>query len=183
MNPIIARIRSGGQTGVDRAALDTARRYNIEICGWCPRGGWAEDCPEAPGILAEYPELKETPEVEPWQRTLWNMRDADAILTIVPEGSGVSEGTDLGVQEGIRLGKPMFTARGVEDAAKIAAWLRSLAAGGVAESGVVEGSDAVPGLDYANGIELCVGGPRASECPEGYRMTMEILEKVLEELE
>ena len=33
MNPIIARIRSGGQTGVDRAALDTARRYNIEICG------------------------------------------------------------------------------------------------------------------------------------------------------
>ena len=105
MNPIIAGIRSGSQTGVDRAALDTARRYNIEICGWCPRGGWAEDCPEAPGILAEYPELKETPEVEPWQRTLWNMRDADAILTIVPEGSRVSEGTDLGVQEGIRLGR------------------------------------------------------------------------------
>ena len=103
MNPIIARIRSGGQTGVDRAALDTARKFNIKICGWCPRGGWAEDCPEAPGILAEYPELKETPEVEPWQRTLWNMRDADAILTIVPEGSGASEGTDLGVQEGIRL--------------------------------------------------------------------------------
>ena len=31
-----------------------------------------------------------------------------------------------------------------------------------------------------SGIELCVGGPRASECPDGYRVTMEILEKVME---
>ena len=44
-------------------------------------------------------------------------------------------------------------------------------------------ADGVAGLASANGIELCVGGPRASECPEGYRVTMEILEKVLEELE
>ena len=77
---------------------NTARKHNIEICGRCPKGGWAEDCPEAPGILAEYPELRETPEgmiTGPGcdrgleitaQRTLWNMRDADAILTIVPEG-------------------------------------------------------------------------------------------------
>ena len=56
------------------------------------------------------------------------MRDADAILTIVPEGSGASEGTNLGVQEGIRLGKPMFTARSVSDVPEIVAWLRSLAA-------------------------------------------------------
>ena len=161
MNPIIARIRSGGQTGVDRAALDTARRYNIEICGWCPRGGWAEDCPEAPGILAEYPELKETPEVEPWQRTLWNMRDADAILTIVPE-------------EGIRLEKPMFTARSVEDVPEIVAWLRSLAADR-AEGKLNEEAAPVQ-------IELCVGGPRASECAEAYRVTEEILGKVFEEL-
>ena len=179
----ITRIRSGGQSGVDRAALDFARKHNMEICGWCPKGGWAEDYPVAPGILAVYSELQETPESEPWQRTLWNMRDAQAILTIMPEGSGESKGTELGVQEGMELGKPMFTARGVEDVAKIAAWLHSLAAGGVAESGVVEGSDAVPGSASAKGIELCVGGPRASECPEGYRMTMEILEKVLEELE
>ena len=54
-------IRSGGQTGVDRAALDTARKYGIEICGWCPKGGWAEDLPSSPGLLAEYPELRKTP--------------------------------------------------------------------------------------------------------------------------
>ena len=182
MNPIIARIRSGGQTGVDRAALDTARRYNIEICGWCPRGGWAEDCPEAPGILAEYPELKETPEVEPWQRTLWNMRDADAILTIVPEGSGVSEGTDLGVQEGIRLGKPMFTARSVSDVPEIVAWLRSLAAER-AEGKLNEEAAPVQKLnEEAAPVQICVGGPRASECAEAYRVTEEILGKVFEEL-
>ena len=37
----IRRIRTGGQSGVDRAALDVARELNIEICGWCPRDGWA----------------------------------------------------------------------------------------------------------------------------------------------
>ena len=182
MNLAITRIRSGGQSGVDRAALDFGRKHNIEICGWCPKGGWAEDYPDAPGVLALYPELKETPEAEPWQRTLWNMRDAQAILTIMPEGSGESKGTQLGVQEGIELGKPMFTARGVEDAEEIAAWLRSLASGGEFETGaadVMSGSDAENGSDAAYAIELCVGGPRASECPEGYQVTMEILEKVL----
>ena len=47
MKRIITIIRSGGQSGVDRAALDFARKHNLEICGWCPKGGWAEDCPEA----------------------------------------------------------------------------------------------------------------------------------------
>ena len=159
----ITRIRSGGQSGVDRAALDFARKHNMEICGWCPKGGWAEDYPVAPGILAVYSELQETPESEPWQRTLWNMRDAQAILTIMPEESGESKGTELGVQEGMELGKPMFTACGVEDAAEIVEWLRSLEVAG------------------PNGIELCVGGPRASECAQAYRVTVEILEKVFED--
>lgn len=175
MGITITRIRSGGQSGVDRAALDFARKHNMEICGWCPNGGWAEDYPEAPGVLAVYPELQETPEMEPRQRTLWNMRDAQAILTIMPEGSGESKGTELGVQEGMELGKPMFTAHRVEDAEEIAAWLRTLATdGAVAGFGTASGAD---------GIELCVGGPRASECPDGYRVTMEILEKVTEVLD
>ena len=186
MKPTIIRIRSGGQSGVDRAALDFARKHNIEICGWCPKGGWAEDYPEAPGIKEMYPELQETPEAEPWQRTLWNMRDAQAILTITPEGSGESKGTELGVQEGIELGKSMFTARGVEDAEEIAAWLRSLAADRSAGSNGVVGSansDAVDESATAIGVELCVGGPRASEYPNAYQVTMEILEKVMELLD
>ena len=70
----IKYIRSGGQTGVDRAALDTARKYGIEICGWCPKGGWAEDYSSPPGLLAEYPELKETPSAGTSQRTRWKRR-------------------------------------------------------------------------------------------------------------
>ena len=40
-NPVsnkIRKIRTGGQSGVDRAALDVARELNIEICGWRPEG-------------------------------------------------------------------------------------------------------------------------------------------------
>ena len=155
----IKRIRSGGQTGVDRAALDVARKYHIEICGWCPKGGWAEDYPSPPGLLAKYPELKETPSSGTAQRTRWNMRDADAILTIMPESSAESKGTQVGLQEGILLQKPMYTARGLEDIPEIMAWLETL----------------------PDNLDLCVGGPRASEYSEAYQMTVEILSDVLEE--
>lgn len=113
MRTKIKRIRSGGQTGVDRAALDMARKHHIVICGWCPRGGLAEDLPSPPGLLSDYPELQETPSAGTAQRTRWNMRDTDAILTIMPESSAASKGTEIGLQEGILLQKPMFTARGL----------------------------------------------------------------------
>jgi hypothetical protein len=71
------RIVSGGQTGVDRAALDVAVALGMPYCGWCPRGGWAEDMPEPPGVLARYPRLEETPSEDPAQRTRWNVRDSE----------------------------------------------------------------------------------------------------------
>ena len=37
------KIISGGQTGVDRAALDAALACKIECGGWCPDGRKAED--------------------------------------------------------------------------------------------------------------------------------------------
>ncbi|MCD4695376.1 MAG: putative molybdenum carrier protein [Bacteroidales bacterium] len=36
-------IISGGQTGVDRAALDFAKEHDIARGGWCPKGRKAED--------------------------------------------------------------------------------------------------------------------------------------------
>lgn len=155
----IKTIRTGGQSGADRAAMDTALRYHIDLCGWCPRGGWAEDYPEAPGLLADYPRLRETPSAGTSQRTIWNMRDADAILTIMPE-EAVSGGTDLGLREGGRLGKPMYTAAGTEDMAGILEWLESL----------------------PDGLDVCVGGPRESECPGIYRLTVQILDGVFRKL-
>jgi hypothetical protein len=71
------RVVSGGQTGVDRAALDTARALGLPCGGWCPRDRWAEDGP----IAAIYP-LVETPSPDYAQRTRWNVRDSDGTLVL-----------------------------------------------------------------------------------------------------
>ena len=71
------RIVSGGQTGVDRAALDVALEVGIAPGGWCPRGRRAEDEP----IPLIYP-LRETPRRNYRQRTEWNVRDSDATLIL-----------------------------------------------------------------------------------------------------
>ena len=76
--PLIDKLVSGGQTGVDRAALDTALSFGIPCGGWCPKGRFAEDGP----IAARYP-LTETPSDRAIQRTEWNVRDSDATLVIV----------------------------------------------------------------------------------------------------
>lgn len=76
-------IRSGGQTGVDRAAIEFALQHNFPYCGWCPRGGWAEDYPIPPGLLKPYPNLIETPLATPLQRTAWNVRDSHATLILI----------------------------------------------------------------------------------------------------
>jgi hypothetical protein len=65
-------IRSGGQTGVDRAALDAALAAGLPYAGWCPKEGWAEDLPSPPGLLVAYPHLKPTPLADPAQRTEWS---------------------------------------------------------------------------------------------------------------
>ncbi len=156
----IRRIRTGGQTGVDRAAMDTARKYGIPLCGWCPKGGWAEDYPSAPGLLTDYPELEETPSAGTRQRTEWNMRDADAILTIIPDDSGPSPGTETGLSAGESLEKPMLTVSGKKDVQRIIEWM-----------------DNMP-----DGIELCIGGPRESECCQAYAAARELLSIVLDRM-
>src|SRR5262245_24097858 len=89
-------IRSGGQTGVDRAALDSALEHGLEYVGWCPAGGWAEDMPEPPGLLARYPLLTPTSPRDPRQRTAWNVRDSDATLVLLPASRAVSATTSPG---------------------------------------------------------------------------------------
>ncbi len=157
----ISKIRTGGQSGTDRAAMDFAREWEIPLCGWCPRGGRAEDYPDPPGLLRDYQEMTETPSEGTEQRTKWNMRDCDAILTIIPLDSARSEGTQIGLEEGKRLGKPMFTATGTDDIPGILRWLKGL----------------------PDGTELCVGGPRASESSCAYDMTKAILHKIAKEIE
>ena len=100
------KIVSGGQSGVDRAALDAAIALGLPYGGWCPRGGWAEDLPEPPGVLARYPELRETPSRDPAKRTRWNVRDSDRTLILVDRsGLASSQGTALTLRLA-GLGKP-----------------------------------------------------------------------------
>ncbi len=98
---------SGGQTGIDRAALDAAIGAGIPYRGWCPKGGWTEDLPNPPGLCALYPGLRETPEASPKQRTEWNVRDADALMVLVDaRGIGCSMGTTLALSRAESYGKP-----------------------------------------------------------------------------
>src|SRR6266571_3376003 len=81
------KVISGGQTGVDRAALDVALELGVLAGGWCPKGRKAED-----GSLAPRYPLTETPSEEYWQRTEWNVRDSD--------------GTAYTIEVAKKLGKP-----------------------------------------------------------------------------
>jgi hypothetical protein len=68
---------TGGQTGVDRAALDVALELGLPCGGWCPRGRLAED-----GVIDEKYPLTETPLEDVDQRTEWNARDSDGTLLL-----------------------------------------------------------------------------------------------------
>ncbi len=155
---------SGGQSGVDRAALDAAIALGIGYGGWCPRGGWAEDFPTPPGLLERYPELKETPLAEPAQRTEWNVRDADACLIIVDAGGiDVSAGTTLARDLAHGYRKPVFVVDlkapdGLKDASL---WLRV--------------QQARRGAD----LKLAIGGPRESEAAGIYAKAKEFIAALL----
>lgn len=74
---MITKIVSGGQTGVDRAALDVAIRLGIPCGGWCPKGRLAED-----GRISRAYPLEETPTSEYAERTMWNVRDTEGTLVL-----------------------------------------------------------------------------------------------------
>ena len=72
------KILSGGQTGVDRAALDYAIENNINHGGYCPRGRKAED-----GRIPSKYNLKETSTSEYSERTEKNLTETDGTLIII----------------------------------------------------------------------------------------------------
>lgn len=152
----ILRICSGGQTGADRAALDAALEFGLEIGGWCPAGGWAEDFPDPPGLLARYPQLRPTPSADPAQRTAWNVRDAHATLVVQPPPDTASAGTELTVAAAHVLGRPLLRADRTSPDAIL---------------GVLDG--------YGRELTLNVAGPRESETPGTYRATLALLRAVL----
>ncbi len=154
------KIISGGQTGVDRAALDVAIACGIPYGGWCQKGGLAEDLPGPPGLLALYPNLRETPEADPSQRTQWNVRDSDRLLVVTDRaGLSVSKGTGFALDCADSLGRAYL----VVD---------------LADRDAV--TQAVRWLREQQGLSaLCVAGPRESEVPGIYAKTRAFLGAVL----
>lgn len=94
---MVPTIITGGQSGVDRAALDMALACGLPVSGWCPKGRLAEDGPIAP----TYP-LNETPTADPRERTFWNVRDSDATLLLFLAHEQEAVGTTLEALETIR---------------------------------------------------------------------------------
>ncbi len=85
---MLSKIISGGQTGVDRAALDSAIHLGISHGGRCPKDRIAED-----GKIAGIYDLKETSSTIYQQRTRMNVKDSDATLIVIQSktwGTGTS---------------------------------------------------------------------------------------------
>jgi len=149
-------IRSGGQTGADRGALDAARSLQVPISGWCPQGGLAEDYPDSPGLKSAYPELVETPSRDYYERTEWNVRDADATLILQPREILDSPGTNFTIEIAQKLGRPFFVINDIE-ISPVVIWLDSL------------GDD----------LELNVAGPRERFFPGMHDLTFSLIVELL----
>jgi len=149
---MLRKIASGGQTGVDRAALDAALGCGFPCGGWCPKGRLAED-----GAIPPLYPLRETPDPDYAQRTMWNVRDSDG--TLVLTWGPPTEGTAFTIDVARSLHKECL----VIDLAD--------------ETGTVQD---VWTWIQANGIRvLNVAGPRASKSPEIYAAARVFVEHLL----
>jgi len=149
------KIISGGQTGVDRAALDAATDCGIPLGGWCPRGRLAED-----GAISEKYPLKETTSANYSPRTRKNVEESDGTL-ILNEGDVLKGGTAYTKDTAVNMAKP-FTVINLNDkrkTPKATRWIKS------------------------NKIRvLNVAGPRESHFPGIYGKARMFLKEILPKL-
>jgi hypothetical protein len=152
--PARMTIWSGGQTGVDRAALDAALALGIPCGGWCPKGRLAEDGP----IAALYP-LTETSTESYDERTELNVQHSDGTL-ILMRGFSLFGGTAYTAELARSLGKPLLVLdlwdKTAENNQRLIDWLQQ------------------EGISTLN-----VAGPRESGEPGIYDEVVDFLEEVL----
>lgn len=143
-------IVSGGQTGVDRGALDAAIALNIPHAGKCPRGRLAEDG----RVPAKY-QLSETTSRKYSMRTEMNVIESDG--TLIMHYGKLSTGTELTRRMAIKNDKPffLFDFTAPPELADVIAWLREFK------------------------IEtLNCAGPRESSCPGIGSLTRQLCEEL-----
>jgi hypothetical protein len=150
----LMKIVSGGQTGVDRGALDAALAAEFTCGGWCPEGRRSEDGP----IPDRYP-LHVLTGSGYRQRTLQNVLDSDGTLMLFV--GALTGGTKLTREFCLREKKPVLAV----DAAQISV------------SGAVEG---VRSFVAQHDVHvLNVAGPRASGRGEGHQIAFDVICGVL----
>lgn len=146
------RIVSGGQTGVDRAALDAAIALGIAHGGWCPAGRLSED-----GSVPSRYELRETSSSEYPERTEQNVIDSDATLILYTDK--LKGGTRLTKRFCVQHGKPHLSVRLDQPSKK---------------------SEVRDWLSAWRPTCLNVAGPRESTSPGIHGLAMEFLLRVLQ---
>ncbi|MFW5497876.1 MULTISPECIES: putative molybdenum carrier protein [unclassified Maridesulfovibrio] len=144
-------IISGGQTGVDRGALDAAIELGIPHRGWCPKGRKAEDGPIPPCY-----NMQETSGWQYWIRTEKNVLDSDG--TLVFAGKNKSKGTALTIKLARKHSKPIavISLDSPDLVDTVRAWIAA-----------------------KNIVTMNVAGPRESGAPGIGRKTRELLRKAL----
>ncbi len=148
----VPKIISGGQTGVDRGALDACLALNFPCGGWCPKLRKAEDGP----IPEKYP-LKETPETAYEFRTQKNILDSDGTLIIsdIP----LTGGTLLTKRTTENIEKPILVVPGITSIENIMHWM----------------------LKH-DIVILNVAGPRQSEWPDAYNCSYRLISQLIQRM-
>jgi hypothetical protein len=147
------KIISGGQTGADRAALDSAIKLGIPHGGWIPKGRITEE-----GPLPDKYQLQEMPTNSYPKRTEQNVIDSEGTL-IISHGP-LTGGSDYTRKMAMKHGKPWFHT----DLNKLPTF---------------QAATIINDWISKNRIEtLNIAGPRASKDPLIYGLVTVILELV-----
>jgi len=151
------KIISGGQTGVDRGALDAALQAGVECGGTCPADRKAED-----GIIPEIYPLTELASNIYSDRTRQNVIDSDA--TLILHFGQLEGGTAFTRQCCIAEAKPYLV----------------INAGEAAQAVLVQ---QIVDFIRQNKVQvLNVAGPRASKVPVAQQTTKQLLTIALKNL-
>ncbi len=150
-------IISGGQTGVDRGALDAALFMGTPCGGWCPEGRIAGD-----GIIADKYPLQELAGAGYRQRTRQNVADSDATLIIYFDFIAPKRGTELTLLTAIKLEKPYLLIDGSDVSVERAA------------------NKIISFCQKHQISRLNVAGPSAGHLPQAHSYTQEVITLMLQ---